>query len=227
MSSVRMAAVSAAASAVACGSEELIEPSDASHAANRPDTAPGVIGNARITGTLGAVIFVLLFLEGLTVLRVGSLISMHVFVGMLLVPLVLVKMASTGYRFVRYYAGRAAYTEKGPPPLLLRLLGPVVGATTLALLATGIGALLTSRRVRWLLFAHKASFVLWFGAMTIHVLGHALETPALAVADLSRAARQRVPGAGARFALLLTTCAIALALGGVSIGWVHHWRSIR
>jgi len=107
------------------------------------------------------------------------------------------------------------------------MLGPVVVATTVALLATGIGALLTDRRNRWLLFAHKASFVLWFGAMTIHVLGHALETPALAVADLRSAARQQVPGATARIALLLVTCAVALALGAVSIGWVHHWRSIR
>ena len=189
------------------------------------EPAPGVIGNARITGTFGAVIFVLLFLEGITVLRVGSLISMHVFVGMLLVPFVAVKLASTGYRFVRYYGGRADYTRKGPPPLLLRLLGPVVVATTVALLATGIGALLT-HRVRWLILAHKASFVLWFGAMTIHVLGHALETPALAVADLGRAARRRVPGAASRFALLAVTSAIALALGVISVGWVHHWRSV-
>ncbi|MGO9875787.1 MAG: hypothetical protein ACLPVY_18560 [Acidimicrobiia bacterium] len=205
----------------------MIESGDVSNARRPPEAASGVIGNARITGTFGAVIFVLLFLEGLTVLRVGSLISMHVFVGMLLVPFVIVKMASTGYRFVRYYGGRAGYTDKGPPPLLLRVLGPVVVATTVVLFATGIGALLTDRRTRWLLFAHKASFVLWFGAMTIHVLGHALETPALAVADLRRAARQRVPGASARIALLLVTCAVALALGAVSIGWVHHWRSIR
>ena len=164
-------------------------------AATTPDLAPGVVGNARITGTFGAVIFVLLFLEGLTVLRVGALISMHVFVGMLLVPFVVVKMASTGYRFVYYYRGRADYTRKGPPPLVLRLLGPVVVVTTVTLLASGIGVLLT-HRVRWLLFAHKASFVLWFGAMTVHVLGHVFETPALAVADLGRAARGRVPGAG-------------------------------
>ena len=195
-------------------------------AATTADLTSGVVGNARITGTFGAVIFVLLFLEGLTVLRVGALISMHVFVGMLLVPFVIVKIASTGYRFVHYYRGRADYTRKGPPHVVLRLLGPVVVVTTVSLLASGIGLLFT-HRVRWLLFAHKASFVLWFGAMTIHVLGHALETPALAVADLGRAARGRVPGAAARLVLLVATCAVALALGGISIGWVHHWQSLR
>jgi hypothetical protein len=189
--------------------------------------ASGVSGNARITGTFGAVIFVLLFLEGLTVLRVGELISMHVFVGMLLVPFVLVKIASTGYRFVHYYGGDVAYTRKGPPPLLLRLLGPVVVVTTIALLATGIGALLTDGRGSWLLFAHKASFVLWFGAMTLHVLGHALETPGLAVADLRSSVRKDAPGATTRIALLAVTLLVGVVLGLVSLGWVHHWQAVR
>ena len=185
---------------------------------------PGVSGNARITGSFGAVIFVLLFLEGITLLRVRSLISMHVFVGMLLVPFVAVKAASTGYRFVKYYGGDAAYTRKGPPPLLLRALGPIVVVTTVALLGTGIGVILIDRRPAWLLLAHKASFVVWFGAMTVHVVGHALETPALAIADFRRGARERVPGATTRFLLVVVAFVIGIGLGVVSLGWVQHWQ---
>ncbi len=198
-------------------------------AVDRPDETEigsDVVANARITGTFGAVIFVLLFLEGVTVLRVRALISTHVFVGMLLVPLVVVKLASTGYRFVRYYRGHPGYVDKGPPPLLLRLLGPVVVATTIALLATGIGAILADRRTTWFVRAHKVSFVLWFGAMTIHVLGHALETPALATADLRLAARRRTPGGAARLALLVVTLVVGLGLGVVSLGWAHHWQGL-
>jgi hypothetical protein len=191
----------------------------------RSEASSGVAGNARLTGTFGAVIFVLLFLEGITVLRVRALISMHVFLGMLLVPFVIVKIASTGYRIVRYYRGDAAYADKGPPPVVLRILGPFVVVTTIALLATGIGALLTDRTA-WLVQAHKASFIVWFGAMTIHVLGHALETPALAVADLRRDAQRHAPGARARLALLGVTLAIGIALGIVSIGWTHHWQAV-
>ena len=171
-------------------------------------------------------IFVLLFLEGVTVLRVRALISLHVFVGMLLVPFVIVKIASTGYRFVRYYGGDAAYADKGPPPMVLRAFGPIVVVTTIALLATGIGALLTDRRAAWLVEAHKASFIVWFGAMTIHVLGHALETPALAVADLRRDVQRHVPGALTRIILLAVTLATGIALGIVSIGWAHHWQAV-
>lgn len=198
--------------------------SDVAVSANAADAGSGVAGNARITGTFGAAIFVLLFVEGVTVLRVRELISLHVFVGMLLVPFVIVKMASTGYRFTRYYRGQAAYAAKGPPPLLLRLLGPVVVVTTVVLFATGIAAVLRGRSTRWLVEAHKASFILWFGAMTVHVLGHALETPALAIADVRRGVRERASGATTRILLVFVALATGLALALVSIGWAHHWQ---
>jgi len=191
------------------------------------ESVSGVIGNARITGAFGATIFVLLFLEGITVLRVQELITTHVFVGMLLVPFLVVKIASTGYRFARYYAGDRAYVEKGAPALLLRALGPVVVATTIALFATGIALILTDRRISWLLPAHKASFILWFGAMTVHVLGHILETPALALADLRAAERRRAPRAATRFLLLVLALATGITLGFISLGWVHHWQTLR
>jgi hypothetical protein len=186
----------------------------------------GVEGNARITGAMGAAIFVLLFIEGITVLGVQAMITMHVFVGMLLVALVAVKIGSTGYRFVRYYRGDAAYVEKGPPHVVLRALGPIVVFTTVGLLATGIALLLEGQRASWLGRAHKAFFILWFGAMTVHVLGHSLETPALAVADLRRQARARVPGAASRLLLYVVTAVVALALGAVGIGWAHHWNAL-
>lgn len=47
--------------------------------------AGGVDGNARLTGAAGALIFVLLAIEGVTILSIHSLLSVHVFVAMLLV----------------------------------------------------------------------------------------------------------------------------------------------
>jgi hypothetical protein len=38
---------------------------------------------------------------------------------------VLLKVGSTCWRFARYYGGAPAYRRKGPPPVVLRLLGPV------------------------------------------------------------------------------------------------------
>ncbi len=186
-----------------------------------------VTGNERITGTFGAIIFVLLFVEGVTILRVNQLISAHVFVGVLLMPFVAVKLASTGHRFARYYTGRSAYVEKGPPPIILRLLGPVVSLLTVAVLATGVAAVL-DRNTHWLVQAHKASFILWFGAMTLHVLGHTLETPALALADLRDTRRRtgRVPRAELRLALVGLALAVGTPLAIASLGWAHHWQQL-
>jgi hypothetical protein len=188
-------------------------------------TTPSVTGNARITGTFGAAIFLLLFGEGVTVLRVNDLISAHVFLGVLLIPFVLVKMTSTGYRFFRYYSGRPAYVEKGPPPVILRVLGPIVTALTVAVLATGVAAVL-NRGSDWLAFAHKASFVIWFAAMTVHVLGHVLETPRLAIADWQKGERRRAPGATWRLALLVATVGVGIPLAIASLGWAHHWHHL-
>ena len=188
-------------------------------------TAPSVTGNARITGSFGAVIFLLLFVEGVTLLRLDSLISAHVFVGVLLIPFVVVKLSSTGYRFARYYSGRPAYVEKGPPPIVLRLLGPIVSVMTVAVLATGVAAVL-NRGSHWLSFSHKATFVIWFGAMTLHVLGHVLETPRLAIADWRRGQRRQAPGASGRLALLAAAVAVGMPLAIASLGWAHHWHHV-
>lgn len=184
----------------------------------------GVQGNARLTGSAGAVIFLLLAIEGVTILSVQRLISAHVFIGMLLIPIVALKMGSTIYRFSRYYRGDSAYTHKGPPSIVLRLLGPVVVVLTIVVFGTGVVAITAGPSSRWILTAHKASFILWFGAMAVHVLGHILETPALLLADWRRSTRGEARGSLARIALLATTVAVGFGLAVVSLGWISGWR---
>jgi hypothetical protein len=189
-----------------------------------PGAAANVAGNARLTAGIGAAIFVLLVVEGLTVLEVERFMWLHAFIGTLLVSFVVAKIATTGYRFTRYYRGQPDYVKKGPPPTVLRVLGPAVTITTVLVLATGIGTLL-ARDIQWLQIAHKGTFVLWFGAMTIHVLGHALETPALAFADWRRSQRM-VPGAPARRILLVALLLVGAALALATRGWAHDWQHL-
>jgi hypothetical protein len=65
-----------------------------------------------------------------------------------LVPPVLLKIGSTGYRFGRYYLGSSAYGRKGPPPPVLRLLGPVVVASTLGVLDSGTALMFVGTGLR-------------------------------------------------------------------------------
>ena len=146
----------------------------------------GPEGNARLTALTGAVLMVLLAIEGITLISLRSMLSWHIFVGLLVVPVVALKLGSTGYKIYRYYTRRADYVEAGPPHLLLRLLGPVVALSTIALLATGIVLIAETPGGGLTLLLHKASFVVWVGALALHVLTRA--------PTLLRALRRRVPG---------------------------------
>ena len=184
----------------------------------------GVEGNSRLTGSMAAVLLVLFAAEGATLLRIHSLLTPHVFIGMLLVPPVVVKIGSTGWRIIRYYTGSPAYRRKGPPPTVLRLLGPVVVVLTVTVIATGIALLLVPVSTRnELLFLHKASFVLWFGAMAIHVLAHALDTARLAPRDLVPYTRRQIGGAGARLWLAAASLVGGIFLGIVMLPHIGPW----
>jgi hypothetical protein len=138
----------------------------------------GTDGNERLTAIVGAVLLVLLAVLGVTIIRIGQLLWLHLFLGLLLIGPVALKLASTGYRFARYYLATAAYRLKGPPHPLLRGLAPVLVITTLAVFATGVLLLVDGPGSRdQLMLWHKVSFIVWLVAMAPHVLGHLVELP--------------------------------------------------
>ena len=135
--------------------------------------ADGTDGNERLTVLTGAMLFVLLAVLGITIIRIGQLLWLHLFLGMLLLGPLLLKMASTGYRFARYYTGEATYRRKGPPVLALRLLAPTVVLSTAIVFGTGVALLLIGPSSREpLLLLHKISFFVWLAVTALHVLGH-------------------------------------------------------
>jgi hypothetical protein len=190
-----------------------------------PDS--GVEGNSRLTAATGVLLIGMLALEGLTIFSIRGLITWHIFVGIALIGPVALKMASTLYRFSRYYAGNGPYERKGPPHIVLRVIGPLVILTTLAVLGTGLG-LLGSRPGDGglLLFAHKASFVIWIGLMTIHVLGHLREAVVAGWHEIrpapgDPAARRRTMRVGAVALSLALGIGAASAITPHAQSWTH------
>ena len=184
---------------------------------------PGVESNSRLTAVTAVVLLVLFAIEGFTILGVRHYFNIHVFVGMLLIPPTLVKIGSTGWRFARYYSGAAPYRRKGPPLAFLRLLGPLLVVLTAMLLASGIALVLTPHARHQLLFIHQASFLVWLGAMAIHVLGHFRETARLAPLDLARRTRSQVAGASARQWTIVASLAVGVVLGLVMLSTTAHY----
>lgn len=184
----------------------------------------GPEANARLTGMTAAVLFVLLAIEGITVLRIGPLLSAHVFIGMLLIPIVLLKIGIVMWRFAKYHPGDPAYRRRGAPPPLLRLLAPMVVVLTLAVLGTGVALLLVSRALRTeLLTLHKVTFVLWLIVMAVHVLAHLLDTARLAPRDSYWRTRRQITGAGLRRWIVATAVVVGLIVGAVMVPHVGTW----
>ena len=99
---------------------------------------------------------------------------------------------------------------------------------TVVLLASGVGLLLVGRSwLPLLLTVHKASFVLWFGAMTIHVLGHLGEVFRLAPRDWLRRTRRDVTGAGPRQWLIAASLVVGAMFGFLLLSHVGHWLAVR
>jgi hypothetical protein len=184
----------------------------------------GPAGNERLTASAGAVLFVLLFVEGVTIALLRPLFSVHVFVGMLLVPPVALKLASTGYRFTRYYTGHPEYRRAGPPQALMRMLAPVVVLLTVVLFGSGVGLLFLGPRQRWLVGVHKASFVAWFFVTAVHVLAYVWRVPRLGAGDWR--GDDRLGGSGARRLLLAGAIAAGVVLAVVTLPMAHPWVAV-
>lgn len=176
----------------------------------------GADGNERLTARTAVVLLVLLALEGATLVSIGRLLAPHVFLGFLLIPPVVLKAASTGWRMLSYYRRRDAYVRRGPPHPFLRLvLAPVLVFSTATLFATGVAVVSTGHR-GLLLGLHKASFVVWLGAMSLHVLWHVWKLPRLAL--------DRLPGRGLRLAAVGATLGAGLVLAVATMPLADHWQ---
>jgi hypothetical protein len=136
-------------------------------------TGGGTDGNQQLTTITGTILLVLLALVGVTIVRIGQLLWLHLFVGLLLIGPVTLKLASTGYRFTRYYTGDGAYRRKGPPVTPLRLIAPIIVLTTIVVFVTGVVLLFAGPADRaQLVLIHKVSFIVWLAFAALHVLGH-------------------------------------------------------
>jgi hypothetical protein len=170
----------------------------------------GSAGNEQLTAVVAALLMLLLAVEGATLLQLGSLLTVHAFVGMLLIPIVGLKLGSAGWRMLRYYQGGEEYVRRGPPHALLRtIVGPIVIVSTLVLLGTGVALLVLGRTGGTIVGLHKASFFVWLGATGIHVLAHVLKLP--------RVLRARVPGVGRRIALVAASVVAGAVVATVTL----------
>jgi hypothetical protein len=175
----------------------------------------GSAGNEQLTAVIAAVLLLLLAVEGATLLRLTPLLTVHAFVGMLLIPVLGLKVASTGWRFLRYYRNGEEYVRRGPPHLALRaVVAPVIVVSTLVLFGTGVALLVLGQTHGTVVGLHKASFLVWVGATGLHVLAH--------VSKLLRLLRTRMPGTSMRVALVASAVLTGAVLATATLPEADH-----
>jgi hypothetical protein len=189
-------------------------------------TGGGTDGNEQLTAMTGVILVGLLAVLGLTILRIHQLISVHLFVGLLLLGPLALKLASTGYRFARYYTRDGAYRVKGPPEPGMRLIAPLVVIFTLVVFVSGIVLLFDgpARRGQWV-GIHKAAFAMWLIVTGFHVLGHLRDYPGSLrrVRTQTGVAGTASPGGAGRWITLVGALVAGLVLAIVLIPHFGAW----
>ena len=186
----------------------------------------GVVGNERLTALAGAVLLVLILVELVSSANLHAVLAIHIFVGVLLVGPLAVKLGSTGYRFLRYYTRSPAYVRKGPPRLLLRVLAPLLLVTTLVVIGSGIGLVVTGpTQAGPLLPTHNLSVLFWLSMIAIHVFAYLWRTLRLVADEWSKpSGRTPAPGRWLRSVVnlgaLLVGAVAAILLFPCATPWV-------
>jgi hypothetical protein len=174
---------------------------------------PRVERNRRMTTETGLLLVPLLLLAGATGLAThGGQPLLHLAVGLILVPPLVLKLATAGYRFARYHLGDAGYVAAGPPAPGLRPIAPPLVLAVLVLMISGLALWLepSTGPVRVWQAVHKLSFLVFGACVGVPVLIHLLRTPRL---DLER----RLPGGVLRALYRAASVVLGLALAAAGL----------
>lgn len=189
----------------------------------------GTDGNEQLTAVVGVILLGLFAVLGITILFIGNgkMLWLHLFLGTLLVGPVALKLASTGYRFTRYYTSNPAYKRKGPPHPLMRAMGPFVILSTLGVFFTGLVLMIDGPSAgNFVRELHKLFFFAWIAVVGIHVLWHLRELPNAVFAVSRRERRSRdLPGSRGRALALILAMAAGVVLAILFLPDIHSWTS--
>jgi hypothetical protein len=167
----------------------------------------------------------------LTVIELATLLlglqrflSLHVFVGLVLLPPVALKLASTGWRFTRYYTRATAYRAKGAPQLVMRLMAPLLVTATIVLFGSGIAmGFLHGHGLRLARQLHGPASVVWMLLVGVHVLVYVRRALVSTKEDVDPTSRSAVRGASARNLILAAAVLTGLVVGLGTVTVQHRW----
>jgi hypothetical protein len=197
------------------------ERQQARHAATGHPADPR--GNQRLTAMTGAILLVLFIAECLTLLELGNFLTFHVFLGFLLIGPVCLKIASTLWRFTRYYTRSAPYVRRGPPELLQRVTGPFIILTTVGVLGSGVAMVILGPGNGPWHSIHRLSFLAWVVVIVIHLASYLPKLPRILTSRSADRARHVLAASLTRWLLLVGSLAGGLVLAFLTYHLSGSW----
>jgi hypothetical protein len=182
-------------------------------------------GNERLTASVGLVLIVLTVIELATLLLgLQRFLSLHVFVGLVLLPPVALKLASTGWRFTRCYTRATAYRAKGAPQLVMRLMAPGLVTATIVLFGSGVAmGFLHGHGLRLARQLDGPASVVWMLLVGVYVLVYVRRALVSTTEDVDPTSRSAVRGASARNLILAAAVLTGLVVGLGTVTVRHRW----
>ncbi len=182
-------------------------------------------GNERLTAAAGLVLLVLSAVElGTLLAGLQHFLSWHVFVGLALLPPIGLKLASTGWRFARYYTRNTDYRLKGAPQLLMRMMAPLFVLLTVVLFGSGVAmGFLHSYPLQIARRLHGPAAFLWTVMLGAHVLAYLVRALHATRDDILPETRHEAAGARLRAYSVTAAVAAGLLVGGATLSLQHHW----
>jgi hypothetical protein len=182
-----------------------------------PTRRPQVIGNLILTSHAGLIIMFALVLLYLSGLAFTPLRPVHFALGFALIPILVVKLASTAWRAISYYVRRGEYRAAGAPWLLPRLIA--VPLAIAAVLATTSGVVLWAQGTDHGTWAsiHTDSVIALGVVVLIHLAVYLRKALRASARSLAATAINR-PEKVIVWALVL-----ALAAGAIATGLEPTW----
>ena len=208
--------------------EEIVNPTGDDNEPKR-----SVLANMRLTSSIGLVIFVELFVIGITVPAIGQLFTLHAVVGYMLIPPLIFKMFSTGFRFLKYYTRDPKYNSAGPPHTILRIAAPFLILATALLFVSGVALMIVgpyaASAASWKQI-HQASFILWFGLTALHVVSYIPKASYQFFGDIGlktfgpfKFSKLKVRGRNARLIVIGTALGAGLVLALALYSTIGPW----
>ena len=187
------------------------------------------IGNERLTAAVGLLLLAPILVEVATVLLgVHTFMSVHVFVGLALIPTVLLKLGSTAWRFARYYTRSRPYVALGPPQIAMRMVAPIFIAATVVLFGSGVAmGVVHGQALDWARRLHGPVSVIWLSLLGLHVLVYFTRAVRRTADDAAPQPRGRARGAGVRVLALSAAIVSGVVIAGATVPAQHRWIDIR